>query len=330
MSGIKVCHWTMFNGSGMNNVAETMCAAEKSLGIDSHIANPFAAKQEDLIDKFKNFDIHVSHTYFPEWFKRALTKKDWKLVWLGHGTPEYIFYDSYYQDTARHGINDGMMLQQYYLSHSDAIVTHWPRHAAIYKTMVDKHTPVHTVPMGVDLTFWKPQPSLGKFSGSPSLLCAENTHIIKLPYDLLVAWPWVYPRANGNAVLHVTRFSMDLHRWLFPLINRNGASYACHISPTMWDAASLRNTFNSVDYQIGLVWKGDFNRTTLEASACGCKTISYRGNPYSDFWLTEGDQRVIADELVKILNGKTKPRKKSPVPSCVETARQMKTIYESC
>lgn len=321
----------MFNNSGMNNVAVTMQAAEKALGLDSHIANPFEEKQDVLIEKFRDFDIHVSHTYFPEWFKRIITKKDWKLVWLGHGTPEYIFYDSYYQDTNKHGINDGMMLNQYYLSHSDAIVTHWPRHAAIYKTMVDKKTPVHLVPMGIDLDFWKPQPTLGKFAGDPSILWSENTHIIKLPYDLILAWPWVYPKVKGNALLHLTRFSMDLHRWLFPLVNRNGSSYACHISTSMWDAAGLRNTFNSIDYQIGLVWKGDFNRTTLEASACGCKTISYAGNPYSDFWIPEGDQRVIADHLVRILNKEVEPRKdKVPVLDAISAARSMKEVYESC
>lgn len=328
---MRVCHWTMFNNSGMNNVAVTMCEAEKKLGIDSQIANPFEEKQDVLVEKFRDFDFHVSHTYFPEWFKRVITKKDWKLVWLGHGTPEYIFYDSYYQDSAKHGINDGMMLNQFYLSRSDAVVTHWDRHAAIYKTMVDKKTPVHTVPMGIDLSFWKKTPSLGKFAGEPSLLWSENTHIIKLPYDLLVAWPWVYPRVKGNALLHLTRFSMDLHRWLFPLVNRNGASYASHISTSMWDAAGLRNTLNSVDYQIGLVWKGDFNRTTLEASACGAKTISYCGNPYSDFWVPEGDQRVIADRLVSILNGEVEPRKdKSPVLPSSDTAIAMKRVYETC
>lgn len=328
---LRVCHWTMYNNSGMNNVALTMCAAERAIGLDSHIANPFEASHDDLIAKFADFDIHVAHTYFPEWFKRALTKKDWKLVWLGHGTPEYIFHDSYYQDSNKHGINDGMMLQQYYLAHSDAIVTHWTRHAAIYRTMVDRKTPVHVVPMGIDTNFWQRVPSLGKFAGEPSLLWAENTHIIKLPYDLLVAWPWVYPAVKGNALLHVTRLSLDLHRWIFPLVNRNGASYACHISTSMWDNIGLRNTFSSVDYQIGLVWKGDFNRTTLEAASCGALIISYAGNPYADFWLPEGDQRVIAERLVKILNKEIEPRKeKAPILDAKITADMMKKIYETC
>lgn len=320
----------MFNGSGMNNVAVTMCAAEKALGLDSQTANPFEAAQDILYDKFCDFDIHVTHTYFPEWFKRRLGAKKYKLVWLGHGTPEYVFYDTIAQPINRHGINDAIMLQQHYLQHSDAVVTSWPRHKAIYETLVDKRTPVHLVPMGIDKTFWKPTPSQGKFAGEPSLLWSENSQVIKFPYDLLIAWPWVYPKVKTSAVLHITRLPLDQHRWFFPLINRNGSAYAAHISNIMWGPEDLRNALCSVDYQIGLVWKGDFNRISLEANACGCKTISYQGNPYSDFWLPEGDQRIIAEELVKILNKETPPRDKTPVPSAEETARQMKVIYETC
>lgn len=331
---MKVVHWTMYNSSGMNSVAETMSAAERKLGIDSNLANAFNEKREDLIDRFRDADIHFSHTYFPSWFRKAVTK-DFKLVWLGHGTPENVFYGSVEEGDerygVRHGINDGVMLQHYYLQHADLIVTHWPRHQAIYQTMVDRATKVHLVPMGVDLDFWKPVPSEGKprFLGTPSLLYAENTHNIKWPYDILVAWPWVQAATKLDPILHVTRLPLNLHRWFFPLVNRNGASYSCHISPLLWTGAELRNALSLVDYQIGLVIKGDFNRISLEANACGCKTISYVGNPYSDFWVPEGDQRNIAAYLVEIIEGRIEPRKKTPVPSSLETAKQMKVLYES-
>jgi hypothetical protein len=86
--------------------------------------------------------------------------------------------------------------------------------------------------------------------------------------------------------------------------------------------------FNSVDYFIGLVRYGDFNRISLEANATGVKTISYSGNPYSDFWVPEGDQREIAKVLVEILNGNVEPRKKDIVPDIEETAKGMVKIYE--
>lgn len=320
----------MYNSSGMNSVAETMVKFEKELGLDSQIANPFAETREVLMEKFRDADVHVSHTYFPEWFKRSLTKTDYKLVWIGHGTPENIFNGSVEDGHATpYGMNDGLMLQQYYMQHADIIITHWERHAAIYRTQVDKKTPIHVVPMGIDKTFWKPVPSRGKFAGSPSLLYAENCHPIKWPFDMFITWPMVYPYVKGDATLHVTRLPQDLHRWFFPLVNRNGSAYASHISSVMWNAEDLRNSLCSVDYQIGLVLKGDFNRICLEAASCGCKTISYQGNPYSDFWLPEGDQREIAKSLISILNGNTPPRNKTPVPDARDTAVAMRKLYES-
>jgi hypothetical protein len=96
----------------------------------------------------------------------------------------------------------------------------------------------------------------------------------------------------------------------------------------------LRNVFNSVDYYIGLVRYGDFNRISMEAKASGCKLISYTGNPYADYWLPEGDQRTMAGELIKILKGEVKPRANQTlepileVPDISETAAEMIKIYE--
>ena len=90
----------------------------------------------------------------------------------------------------------------------------------------------------------------------------------------------------------------------------------------------LRNAFNSVDFYIGLVRYGDFNRVGMEAKACGCKVISYRGNPYADYWITEGDQRGMASELSEILSGNVPPRQTIQVPSRVQMAQGMKDIYE--
>ncbi len=49
----------------------------------------------------------------------------------------------------------------------------------------------------------------------------------------------------------------------------------------------------------------------------------------ADYWLPEGDQRVMAEGLVKILNGEAEPRKdKQPVPDIKVTAEAMLKIYE--
>lgn len=324
---MKISHWSMLNKSGMHRVAESICLAEQKLGLDSQLMD--VRGTEASWEPAMESDIHVSHTHFPDNFRNKLSKPA-KVVWVGHGTPEHVFQSSVEEGyTHRYGHSDGFMLCQNWLRTADAIVTFWPRHQAIWQSLCDKHTTVHCVPLGVDKSFWKPVESRGRYAGSPSVFTGENAHYIKWPLDLFIAWPWVYPKVDGSPTLHAVYLPNDLHRWFFPLVNRNGCSYASHISPLTLAHDDLRNALVSVDYYIGLVRYGDFNRISLEANACGTKTISYRGNLHSDYWLTEGDQRIIAAELIEILNGRVEPRKKTLVPDIAETAEAMKTIYES-
>ena len=322
---MKIAHWSMHNRSGMHRVAESLVKAECALGLQSVMVNIHERTQfDDVLDA----DVHVSHTHFPDDVRRRLTKPA-KVVWVGHGTPEHVFQSSVEEGLNKgYGHGDGWMLVQHWLQPADACVTFWPRHQAIWQSLCDRGRTVHCVPLGVDKTFWTPTPSRGKFAGSPSLFTGENCHFIKWPLDLFILWPWVYPQVNGNPSLHCTYLPTDQHRWFFPLINRNGTAYGSHISPLAFEHVDLRNAFCSVDYFIGLVRYGDFNRLSLEANACGTKTISYRGNPYADFWLTEGDQRDIAQELIGILNGDVAPRQKLGVPDIEETAKAMLGIYE--
>lgn len=311
----------------MARVAESMVASEKALGIESVFANP---QDESTFEVGLDADVHISHTHFPDVMRKRVAKP-LKLVWICHGTPEHIFQSAVEEGARKsYGHSDGWMLTQHWLRTADAIVTFWPRHQAILQSLCDKNTKVNCVPLGVDKSFWKPLATRGKFAGSPSVLTCENQHYIKWSLDLFLAWgPWVAPNVKGEVRLHHPYMPNDMHRWFFPLVNRNDSSYWSHISPIAFDHDTLRNAFCSVDFFIGLVQKGDFNRLCLEANACGTKSISYAGNPYSDFWLPEGDQRVMAEGLVKILNGEAEPRQKSIVPDVSETAAAMIKIYES-
>jgi hypothetical protein len=322
---VKVAHWTMYNRSGMNRVAESFVQAEKALGVDAHLCNIQESKEFDHV---LDADVHVAHTHFPDWMRDRVTKP-LKLVWIGHGTPEHVFQSSVIEgEKGGYGFGDGWMLIQYWLQHADALVTFWPRHQAIWQSLCDKGRTVHCVPLGIDLDFWTPGVSKGKFAGSPSVFSAENAHYIKWPLDLFIAWPWVYPKVRGSC-LHVSYLPTNTHRWFFPLVNRNGASYACHISSSIFGHEDLRNVFRSIDFFIGLVKYGDFNRINLEAQATGAKTISFSNNPYSDFWLPEGDQRILADTLVEILKGNVEPREdKLKVPGIKEMGEAMIKIYE--
>jgi hypothetical protein len=66
---------------------------------------------------------------------------------------------------------------------------------------------------------------------------------------------------------------------------------------------------------------------SLEAKSCGCKVISYAGNDYADFWITEGDQREQAKQLLGIFKGEIQARPTLAIPDIKETAKQMLEIY---
>jgi len=322
---MKSAHFVMKNGSGMHRVAESISIAEQALGLDSMLVD---VQDATTWDAANDADIYVVHTHLPDRFLYSGKK----VVYVGHGTPENVIdstYESACLPNRQYGHGDGFMLAQFWLQHADATVTFWPRHQAIWQSLCDKNTRVDRVNLGVDKTVWFPGNSAGKFVGEPSVLTAENAHRIKWPLDLIFAWPWVvqHPRLHG-ARLHAIYLPRDQHLLWFPLVNRNGTSFAGYISDAVFSPPQLRNAFASVDFYCGLVRYGDYNLTCLQAQASGCAVISYRGNLYADYWVTEGDQRVIAEELAGIFTHETKSREVTPVPDISQTAQEMKTIYE--
>lgn len=322
---MKIVHWSIQNGSGMHRVAEALAEGERLTGLDSTLVDP---TQSGTWEVAEDADLHVIHTHFPDAMRKRLTKP-LKLVWVGHGTPDHVFQSAVQEyETASYGHGDAIMLMQHWLKTADARVTFWPRHAWIYDTMLTKGArPTDVVPMGVDKAFWSHGSTAGKFAGEPSLFTAENPHYIKWPYDLLTAWPGVTQEVP-EARLHAVYLPRDMHRAFFPWVNANGAGYASYISPGVFSKEWLRNAFQSCDYTIGLVRYGDLNHLSMQANAAGAQTISYPGNPYSDFWVAEGDQRGIAKELVEIFKGDRAPRDKTPVPDLSETVTAMRAVYE--
>ena len=325
---MKIGHWTTYRRSGQSNVVESLCREEIKQGLDSRVFN-----MQEVVnwDDAKDCDIHVSHTHYPDHKLRSISTKPYKLVWVGHAGPEHLFQSAVETGQSEgYGHGDPWMLLQHWLQVSDARVTFWERYVELYESWCDKGIKVYHVPLGIDKSYWNKVPSRGKYLGEPSVFVAESQLPIKWNLDLFIMWgPWIIPNVNTSAVLHAVYIKQDLHRWYFPLINRNGTSYGAHISSSVLDADSLRNAYVSCDYQVGFCRYGDFNMVSLEANACGMKTISYRGNKFSDFWIHEGDSRVMAKEMVDILNGVTKPRDKTPVPDIGDTVKAMKVIYES-
>ena len=321
---MRVAHWSILNGSGMHRVAESLAKAETALGLTSTLANP---QDNTTWVPVADADIHVVHTHFPPELNHLLTRA--RLVWVGHGTPDHIYQSTVeYAEQGAYGHSDPLMLMMHWLKNADARVTFWERHKWIYDQMLSRGARrADLVPLGVDLAFWSEGSSAGHFAGEPALLTGENPHYIKWIYDLATALPTV-AREHPKLMLHAIYQVRDHHCAFYPWSHAMGASFHCHISPGIFEKPWLRNAFQSTDFYIGLVRYGDLNHIALEANAAGTTTISYVGNPHSDYWVAEGDQRGIARELVAILKGKREKRAKTSVPDIADTARAMLGIYE--
>lgn len=318
---MRIAHWVMKNGSGMHNVAEDMCAGECALGHDSIIINTEDSKEWE---NGVGYEVYVVHTHLPD---IAYAQNNKKIIFIPHGTPEHVFQGAMDKGLAGgYGMSDSWMVSQHWVNKADAVITFWDRHKYIWQQLNSK-TRIYVVPIGIDTEFWKPTPSLGRWLGSPAILTAENCHSIKYPLDLFLALPEVMKEIVGLR-LHAWYVPRDQHRWWFPLVNNNGVSFRSYITENRMDKTTLRNAFNSVDYYVGLVRYGDYNRICLEAKASGCKVISYAGNPYADFWVTEGDQRKMAEELLKILKGEVSALPCLAPSDRKDVAKEMIKIYE--
>ncbi len=320
---MRIAHFTLMNNSGLHHMAQDISAAECKLGHESFLISTQNGIELEELDA----DVVVLHSHIPD--NLLLTGKIKKLVYVAHGTPEHCFQSAVEAGLNQgYGAGDAWMMLMKYLQIADATVTWWPRHQKILKSLCDKHTRVEIVPMGVDTDKFKPTLSMGKWAGNPSVLTAENCHYIKWPLDLMFLWPWVVEEIPG-AVCHFQYLPRDQHRWFMPLAMRNGCAYKSYITGNALTHEGLINAFCSTDFYIGLVRYGDFDRIAMEAKACGAKLISYRGNEYADYWITEGDQREMAKELVAILKGEVEPRKVTPANDISMTAHAMVNLYES-
>lgn len=329
---MRVIHHTLKNGSGLNKVATNMAIAEKLLGIDSVLSytnEPLCEVTPDDPNAMrvvaqanaKDADVHVIHSHLPDGAKG-------KTIFVAHGTPEHCFNTAIEQNKASGYVaGDPWMLSLHRINTCDITVTFWDRHRYLWQSMSPK-ADVRVIPMGVDTEFWKPGESQGKWVGNPSLFTCENSHQIKWPLDLILAFPKIM--AETEAVLHCHYLPLDQHRFWFPLIQSNGTAYKSYASGAYFDAPALRNAFNSVDYYMNLVRYGDFNTVCLESKAAGCKVISYRGNPYADYHITEGSQVDMAEEIISIIKGSPKMPNTAirPVDSCETMAKSMISLYQ--
>lgn len=320
---MKVAHWSLMNGSGLCNVAKELVEAERALGLDSVVIDSLVF---DEWGKGMDADVHVCHSAVPDQMRAS-----GKVVWIGHGTPEHCFAistaDGATSNTTHSG-QDSWHMSLYYCMEADAVVTFWPRHAKIWQNF-RKRDAVKVVPLGVNKSFWQKVPSKNAIVGTPACFFAENSHQIKWALDLLLHWRRVVEQVS-TAKLTLAMLPMNQMRWWSSLIAAAGLPPYAYIATGSFDHNAIRLIASDPNvFHLSLVRYGDFNKLCLETAASGGRVISYHGNPYASFWLTENDNDAMVKELVDIFNGVTQPREAMEVPDISVTAMAMKEIYES-
>lgn len=310
----------MLNESGLANMASEMAEAERTLGIDAKTCN---TQDKSTWASGMDSDIHVVHSHIPDEIAFDDSKK---IVCVQHGSPEHTFEISVNQGLAgAYGPGDSLAVTYFLIKRANVIVTMWERQAYIWSSMTK--VPVYVVPMGIDKQFWTKVAKKNLLTGSPSVLTAENFHACKWPIDIIFTWNKVAKELH-DARLHAINIPYDQHKWWFPLAYMTGTVYSSYMSAFRCPKETLRDFFCDADYYYSPVEYGDHNRVSLEAASCGCKVISYKGNEWADYWISEGDQRIQVQELLSILKDEVEPRQKQPVPDILDTARSMIYVYE--
>jgi len=316
---MKITHWALKNGSGLAQVAEDLSVCEKQAGIESIVCD---ALNPNDVKMGMNADLHVAHAHIPSEIAVRHTKP-W--ITVAHGAPEYVMETMATEDGLNQKGNSfaagWMMMQQ-----ADAVVSFWDRHIKMYLNWTDK--PIYKINMGVPLGFWQKESVATKQPGTPAFLTCENSVRSKWILDLLLLFPWLL-EDFPDAALNCYYVPMMQHKMFYPILYATKAVRGVYISSQKLNKQLLLQTLRGSDYYLNLCRYGDFNQMGMQAKAAGCKVISYRGNPYADYWITEGDQRDMAIQLLAIMKGWTQPRNNvEPIPDTKDMVNGMLRVYQ--
>jgi hypothetical protein len=329
---MKIRHWSIMNQSGLHHLASAVAEGERRLGHDALVvdaADPSLWRSPLHMDA----DIHAIHSRCAPAdlaYIRDVLDREPRVVFYSHGIPEDTIGQAINQVllVERPDVEDYWSLTRYWLARADAFVVFNYRQQALFQSMTSKGRVVDCVPFGVDTAFWSDGPkNAPHLRGAPAVWTGENQLRVKWALDALLLWPFVTERVP-DAHLHAHYIPFELHRWFVDIANTNGAAYFATITPKYFPHAMLRELWAGCDFMLGTTRYGDPTCLSQQAEAAGLPVISYPGNQHASWWLQEGDQRVMADQLVGIFQGHIPPRPdKVPVPTLEDMARHTPAVY---
>jgi glycosyltransferase involved in cell wall biosynthesis len=156
------------------------------------------------------------------------------------------------------------------LESAELCLTRFPSHVPYWKELTDK--PIHVIPPGLDLNFWKPEGEAIEFAYHPTVLWADSWREgVKEPWDLLYAMKMV-ARANPAAKLkmvNIPSYYRDiLHYFIGRLKLDNVIDW-----PIEGQVRNVDEYYRGADVVYSPV-NEDGNNTVWEARSCGIPVIT--------------------------------------------------------
>lgn len=275
---LPICHWLRFDQktSGLYTYTYSLHRATQALGYESHICysdndlkdggtinlpNPVIGKVDFSPWTVSKGAINITHDQLPH------MKLD---NWIAemHGHPLFAASEM-----------DSLVACMHKLERVKLILTRFPSHVQYWQQCT--RAPIHTIPPGVDLEYWKPE-GKKQFFKRPIILWADTVRPpIKDPTALLYAMKIISNELplHGLKLVGIPPNELMGYAYFWGALRLDSA-IEYPIEPMTLNMGEL--------YRAAEVMYSDTNEegsnASWEAEACGCPVIHHKNSPEEIAW----------------------------------------------
>lgn len=276
---MKIAHFCTFRTgkvSGMTNSVKEICEAEIELGVDAGICDPLKREGEGEVQlRRRKVDIKP--------WSWALDKE---CVTFISSSPSDVFYELPHRVYILHGMPQFAFIKQLLTGESsmdtsiamirecDASIC-WSNFEGEYWRAMYPEESIHVVNHGVDLEYWCPDEPEKPFRWHPTVVHADVTRIVKLPFTLLFATKLAQRRIP---LLKLNLLSIDPKQqtmWMMMIAKLDLELIVENMLLGL--LVDPREIFRAADIFVSSCQHGLMSRVSIEALACGTPVIVFEG-----------------------------------------------------
>lgn len=302
---MKIAHFcTLPSGkiSGMTNSVKEICEAELELGVEAGIIDPLNREGGGEV-QLRRRKIKVQP------WSWALDKECVSFI---SSSPSDVFYQLPHKVYLIHGMPQFSFIKQMLTTESsmDASIglirecdvsVCWSNFEAEYWRTMYPEKPIHVANHGIDLQYWCPAEPKTKFKWHPTVVHADVTRIVKLPFTLLFATKLAQKKIP---LLKLNLLSIDPKQqtmWMMMIAKLNLELIVENMVVGLID--DPRDIFRAADIFVSSSQHGLMSRVSIEALACGTPVIVYEGqkDSYSSMKCRESPKNL-SGAMVRLWN----------------------------